>query len=145
MAASSTRPAAQARVQRGIGFRDRKFDEHHPAERRDRRGSGQYLLALDVLRTLQRIRPGVGAAGLRSLHLRQLRHVGVAQHQADVGMRDQPALRADHIGVAALADLDLRHHVPDQLEVDLGDADAGIAPGAGERQASCRARTSRRK
>ena len=49
-------------------------------------------------------------------------------------MRDQPPLRADHIGAAALADLDLRHHVPDQLEVDLGDADAGVLAGAGQRQ-----------
>ncbi len=49
-------------------------------------------------------------------------------------MRDQPSLRADHIGVAAFADLDLRHHVPDQLEVDLGDADAGVLAGAGQRQ-----------
>ena len=69
-----------------------------------------------------------------ALHLRQLRHVGVAQHQTDVGMGDQPALRADHIGVAVLADLDLRDHVPDQLQIDLGDADAGVLAGAGQRQ-----------
>ena len=72
--------------------------------------------------------------GLRRLHLHQLRHVGVAQHQADVGMRDQAPLRAHHIGMAALADLDLRDHVPDQLEIDLGDADAGVLAGAGQRQ-----------
>src|SRR5438477_132279 len=33
----------------------------------------------------------------------------------------------------ALADLNLRHHVPDQLQVDLGDAHAGIAARPGER------------
>src|SRR5437660_7302616 len=49
-------------------------------------------------------------------------------------MRDQPSLRVDHIGVAALADLDLRDHVPDQLEIDLGDAHAGVAPRAGNGQ-----------
>ena len=49
-------------------------------------------------------------------------------------MRDQPAVAVDHIGVAVLADLDLRDHVPDQLEIDLGDADAGLAPRAGERE-----------
>ena len=70
----------------------------------------------------------------RGLHLHQLRHVGVAQHQADVGMRDQAALRTHDIGVAALADLDLRDHVPDQLQIDLGDADAGVLAGAGQRQ-----------
>ena len=75
-----------------------------------------------------------GVSGLRGLHLHQLGHVGVAQHQADVGMRDQASLRADDIGMAVLADLDLRHHVPDQFEIDLGDADAGVLAGAGQRQ-----------
>ena len=46
-------------------------------------------------------------------------------------MRDQPSLRVDDVGVAALTDLDLRDHVPDQLEVDFGDAHAGVAPRAG--------------
>jgi signal transduction histidine kinase len=59
--------------------------------------------------------------------LRAARTCGVAQDETDVGMCDQPALRVDHVGVAALADLDLRDHVPDQLEIDLGDADAGVA------------------
>ena len=74
------------------------------------------------------------APGLRRLHLQKLRHVGVAQHQADIRMGDQAALGADHIGMTALADLDLRHHVPDQLQIDLGDADAGVLAGAGQRQ-----------
>jgi len=49
-------------------------------------------------------------------------------------MRDQAPLRADNIGMTVFADLDLRHHVPDQLEIDLGDADAGVLAGAGQRQ-----------
>ena len=49
-------------------------------------------------------------------------------------MRDQAAVGIDHIGVAVLADLDPGDHVPDQLEIDLRDADAGLAPRAGERQ-----------
>ena len=49
-------------------------------------------------------------------------------------MRDQPALRTDHIGVTVLADLDLGHHVPDQLQIHFGDADAGVLAGAGQRQ-----------
>jgi len=40
---------------------------------------------------LQRFEVGAGFAGLRRLNLHELRHVGVAQHQADVGMRDQPS------------------------------------------------------
>ena len=124
----------QRQIQRRVGLLHRQFDKHRPAERRDRRGSRQHLLALDVLGALQRFRIGACISGLRGLHLHELRHIGVAQHQADVGMRDQAPCATDHIGVAALADLDLRHHVPDQLEIDLGDADAGILAGAGQRQ-----------
>ena len=49
-------------------------------------------------------------------------------------MRDQPAVAVDDIGLPALADLDLRDHVPDEFEVDLGNADAGSAARAGQRQ-----------
>ena len=42
-------------------------------------------------------------------------------------MGDQPALVVDDIGVAGLADLDRGDDVPDQLEIDLGDRDPGIA------------------
>jgi hypothetical protein len=33
-----------------------------------------------------------------------------------------------------IANLHLPHDVPDQLETDLGDADAGVKPGPGDRQ-----------
>ena len=126
--------ALQGEVQRGVGLLHRQFDEHGPAERLNRRGSRQHLLALDVPGALQRFEVGLGASGLRRLHLQQFRHVGIAQHETDVGMRDQPASRTDDIGMTVLADLDLRDHVPDQLQIDLGDADAGILAGAGQRQ-----------
>ena len=70
----------------------------------------------------------------RRLNLRKPGHVGVTQHQADIGMRDQAALIADDIRMAVLADLDLRNHIPDQLEIDLGDADAGVLAGPGQRE-----------
>ena len=116
-------------VKRRIGFGHRRLDKNQPAERRDLRIGGQHPVAGDILGFLHRFaRTGrTGAADLR-----QLRHVGIAQHQADVGMRDQAAVGIDYKGTAALADLDLRHHVPDQLEIDLGDAHPGIAPRAGE-------------
>ena len=47
----------------------------------------------------------------RGLDLGQAFHVGAAQHQRDVGMRDQPALAVDDVSVAFLADLDLRDDV----------------------------------
>ena len=47
------------------------------------------------------------------------------------GMRDQPPLRIDDIGMTTLAHLDLRDHVPDQLEIDLGHTYPGVTSGAG--------------
>ena len=76
--------------------------------------------------------PLPAAAG--RLHLRQTREIGVAQHQADVGMGNKTALRIDQIGLPARAHLDLGYHVPDELEIDLGDAHARIPARAGERQ-----------
>src|ERR1041385_6781849 len=46
-------------------------------------------------------------------------------------MRDQPAAAVDREGLALLPDLDLGHHLPDELEIDLGDADARVASRAG--------------
>jgi hypothetical protein len=46
-------------------------------------------------------------------------------------MCNQPAVAVDNIGDAMFTDLDLRDHVPDQFEIDFGDAHAGIATGAG--------------
>ena len=120
--------------QRLVGLAARQFDEDDPPGRRDRSIGGQHLAALDVLGFLHRLLDRAGDCRPCSLHLGQLGHVGVAQHQADVGVRDQPALRVDHIGMTALADLDLRDHLPDQLEIDFGDAHAGIAARTGERQ-----------
>jgi hypothetical protein len=73
------------------------------------------------------------ASRARSPHLGELRHVGVAENEAVVRMCNQAAIRIDHIGLSVFTDLDLGHHVPDQLETDLGDADAGVEPGAGDR------------
>ena len=91
-------------------------------------------MPLDVARALQLVGCAARLPSLRRLHLRELGHVGVAQHKADVGMRNQPALSVDDVSAAVLANLDLGHHVPDQLQVDLGDADAGVLTGAGHRQ-----------
>ncbi len=126
--------ALQRRVEGGVGLLHRQFDKHGPAQRRDRRRRRQHLLALDIFGALQRLQTNARVPRLRRLHLNQLRHIGVAQHQADVGMRDQASSRAHHVGVAVLADLDLRHHVPDQFQVDLGNADAGVLAGTGQRQ-----------
>ena len=49
-------------------------------------------------------------------------------------MRDEAAVGVDDVSVAVFADLDVRNHVPDELEVDLRDAHAGLAPRSGERE-----------
>ena len=43
-------------------------------------------------------------------------------------MRDQMSVALDHKGIAGLADVDGADHVPDQLEIDVGDGDAGVVP-----------------
>src|SRR5213593_2294493 len=49
-------------------------------------------------------------------------------------MRDELAARVHDVGVAGLPDLDLRYHVPDELQIDLGDGNAGAqAPAEGDR------------
>src|SRR6516164_571284 len=55
-------------------------------------------------------------------------------------MGDEAPLRIDQIGLTPFAHLDLGDHVPDELEIDLGDAYAGVAAGAGERQRHVRLR-----
>ena len=112
-------------IKRRVGLLDRRLDEDHPAERGDRRVGGEHLLARNVLGLLDLLAGIIGRGSAGATHLHEARHVGVAQHQADVGMRDQAALGIDHIGVAVLAHFDLRNDVPDELEVDLRDADAG--------------------
>ena len=120
--------------ERRVGLLARQLDEHQPTGCRDRRVGGQHVAAADILRLLQGFLRDARGRRARRLHLREPRHVGVAQHQADVGVRDQAALRVDHVGLPVLADLDLRDDLPDQLEVDLGHAHPGVAARAGERQ-----------
>ena len=55
-------------------------------------------------------------------------------------MRDQAAGGVDHIGAAVAGEFDLGEHVPDQFQIDLGDAYPGVAPRAGERQCHVRLR-----
>ena len=49
-------------------------------------------------------------------------------------MSDQAALGIDHIGARVPDGFDLRQHILDEFQIDLRDADAGVAPRAGERQ-----------
>ena len=77
--------------------------------------------------------PGVAQLAQRQRHVIEPAQVGLAQDDADIGVRDQQAALVHHIGRPGLADLDARDHVPDELEVDLSDSDAAAAAGAGNR------------
>lgn len=84
------RETLQGGVERRVGLLDRQLDEHGPVQRLDRGRCGQHTLSLDVARFGKCTRHA--ASGLPGAHLRETRHVGVAQDQADVGVRDQASL-----------------------------------------------------
>ena len=46
---------------------------------------------------------------------------GLAQDEADVRIGNQEALAVDDVGHALVADLDPRHDVPDEFQIDFGD------------------------
>src|SRR5262249_58563849 len=72
-----------------------------------------------------------GNSRARRLPLSQFRHISAAQHQVEVGMSDEAAHRIDDVCLAMLAHLDLRDDVPDEFEIYLSDADAGVTTVAG--------------
>ena len=127
-------------VKRRQGLVQRQFDKHGPAERRDCGMRGQHRVAVDSLRDhrARGRRLLARGFGMGRRDLRQVGEVGIAQHEADVGMGDEPAVAVDDIGVAALPDLQSGDHIPDQLQIDLGDRDPGIASGAGQRHGHIR-------
>ena len=53
-------------------------------------------MALDVLGFAHLLAVLAGDRGAGGTHLRELRHIGIAQHQADVGVCDQPAGGVDY-------------------------------------------------
>ena len=73
--------------------------------------------------------PAAETAALYGLEHTHLGRIGAAENQADVGMRDEMTWPVHDESVAGLADMDGRDHVPDQLEVDLGDRGAALARG----------------
>src|SRR5438477_599867 len=49
-------------------------------------------------------------------------------------MSDQPAFAIDNIRIAVLPDFEAGDHVPDKLQIDLGERDTAVTPGVGQRQ-----------
>ena len=103
----------------------RLLHEDQPSEGGDGRIGGEDLLPLKVSRDrglvpglarLRRARHGVSDLGQRG-------EGGFLQDQTDVRVRDEIAARIQHVGVTRLPDLDLGHHVPDELQVHFGHGD----------------------
>ncbi len=65
--------------------------------------------------------------------MRQRGQAGLAQHQADVGVGHQQAVAVDHVGLARFADVDARDHLPDELQVELGNRDRPLGPAGADR------------
>ncbi len=124
--------AAQRLVDRLQRLAERQVDEHQPAQRADRRRGREDVAAQPVARDGRDVDAGVARAIERHGNVRDTAEVGLAQHDADVGVGDEQAALVDHVGGAGLADLDARDHVPDELEVDLGHRHPGRAAAAGD-------------
>ena len=69
---------------------------------------------------------------MQRAEVRRGRFVGALQHQADVGMGDQPAIPVDHECQPGFPHADGRNDIPNQLEVDLRHGDADGRPIAGD-------------
>src|SRR5207302_5018733 len=87
------------------------------APRLDRRKRGEYAISGEVLRQHRKLIVRISLE--RRLHLLEMRHVRLAQHQADVRIGDEMTRAVDDVGFALLADLDARDDVPDELEVNV--------------------------
>ena len=64
----------------------------------------------------------------------ELGEIGIAQHKADIGMGDEPALSSPRHRRCPSGRHGSGYHIPDVLEIDLGHADAGVPAGSGNRQ-----------
>jgi hypothetical protein len=113
--------AQDRRVELRIDLRHRLLDENLPAQQVDRRGRCQHRVARRVIRNHRVLVGAAAAAADRRLHVREVGKIGLAQHQSDVRVGDQEAVAVDDVRLALVADLDPRHDVPYELEVDVGD------------------------
>ena len=116
---------------------ERLLHEHRPPQGRDRGVGGHHAPVLEVARDRDLLAPlrGRRRTGEGALDLVEPGERRVLQHEAHVRMRDQDTLTVDDEDMAGLADLDLGHDVPDELQIDVGHGDAGAlaAPGDGDR------------
>jgi hypothetical protein len=53
-------------------------------------------------------------------------------------MGNETILRIDHVGAPLVTYFDLRHQIPDELEIDLGNADSAVGKGTSKRQGHVR-------
>ena len=113
--------APDDRIAQGrVGVRGRAFDEDEPAERTDRRVSGQDLGASQAVGDHgDLVGGGFPTRGPRRLHLDEGGEIALRPHDPTVGMGGQMVARIHHVGVAPGTDLDLRDDLQDGAQADL--------------------------
>ena len=116
--------AQDRRVELGVHLGHWLLDEHLPAQQIDGRDGRQHRRTAGIVRHHRQFVRRLSAD--RGFHMRERRQVGLAQHEADVGVGHQEAVVVDDVGLAFLADPDARHDVPYELEVDVGNGHRAI-------------------
>ena len=123
-----TNGSPQRGIERRERFRQRLLDEREPAHRRNLGMGGEHAVAVQVRRNDRGL--GVRSPGPRYANGIRGAEIELPQHQADVGMGDEMARGIHDVGDPRSAGPNLRHHVPNELEVHLGDRHGGTRPAA---------------
>ena len=109
-----------------VGLTLGQLDEHAPVHRWRGRLRHQDRLPLQAGEPMQYL------DRLRVDQAQGRREVGVAQHQAGIGVRDQAPRLVDHVRLAVAADTQLRDDIADKLQVHFCHHDTSLASGGGE-------------
>ncbi len=121
------------RIQRRKRLGDREVYEYRPAQRCNGGMGGENGVPIQVFSN-DGFKCRARVPILHDIaHLAQQGHVRLLQNNADVRVRDQPALLVHDIRAAAAADFEIGDHVPDKLEVGFRDNDARIFRRSGHR------------
>jgi len=108
-----------------VGLALGQLDKHAPVHRwrgRLRHQDRLPLQADEPVQSLDRLRVDQPQDG---------REVGVAQHQAGIGVRDQATRLVDHVRLAVAADTQLRYDIADELQVHFCHHDTRLASRGG--------------
>ena len=119
-------------VQLRIDLGNRLLDEHFPAERVDWRKRREDRRSGRVGRDHRDVLGRRSAD--RAFHVCEIGEVRLAKHEADVRIGNEEAVAIDDVGLALAADLDPRHDIPDELEVDVRHGDRAVVAAGAHRE-----------